>query len=142
MQSAEKYTSLFHWLTQCVSSRLPQHGRRSTKALASSAWCRWWRRVPRSGLGSRDSNANRRQEWLEMFIFPKGIRWHEPHAGKQLCIGPYPMYPSAFNRYLFYIIQPCSKRPLSLSCSGGAAPCSRENPADRHLQKDVSRHEA
>ena len=25
------------------------------------------------------------------------------------------MYPSAFNCYLFYIIQPCSKRPLSLS---------------------------
>ena len=27
------------------------------------------------------------------------------------------MYPSAFNCYLFYILQPCSKRPLSLSLS-------------------------
>jgi hypothetical protein len=92
MQSAEKYTSLFHWLTQLsvrvpTSSRLPQHVRRSTRALASSAWCRRWRRALRSGLGSRDSDADRRQEWLEMLLLPKGIRWHEPHAGKQLCIG-------------------------------------------------------
>jgi hypothetical protein len=60
---------------------------------------------------------DRRKEWLEMFLLPKGILWHEPHAGKQLFIDPYPMYPSAFNCYLFYILQPCSNSPLSLSLS-------------------------
>ena len=68
MQSAENYTSLVDrrlsapdYLTDCsaqssdhvvslVSYSLPQQGRRSTRGLASSTWCRWWRRAPRSGL--------------------------------------------------------------------------------------------
>ena len=80
MQSAENYTSLVDrrlsapdYLTDCsaqssdhvvslVNYSLPQQGRRSTRGLASSTWCRWWRRAPRSGLGSRDSEADRRRE--------------------------------------------------------------------------------
>jgi hypothetical protein len=73
-----------------------------------------------------------------MFLLPKGIRWHEPHAGKQLCIGP-----CAFICYFFiFFNRDLSALSLSISRSGGAAPCSLENPADRHLQKDVPRHEA
>ena len=135
MQNAENYTSLVDrrlsapdYFTDCsaqssdhvvslVNYSLPQQDRRITRGLASSAWCRWWRRAPRSGLGSRDLEADRRREWLSMFLLQKAICLHKLHAGKLLCMVP----SEALNLNVLYILQ-----RLVLSFSRSLRWCSRE----------------